>query len=293
MDTRKSIFIALALLCCTSCSTVSLGYNYGDWLLRYWINGYTSFNSAQQDQIHIEVDAYMRWHRHQALPQYTQFLQNLNGAVNQDGGLTAEEVASFRTESLRLYQVTLAPMILPAAKMLVTLDSQQIAELGNTFAKKNQTQREEMLQGNEPELLMMRAKRHVELVEQLVGRLNADQEAQITAMSLNIPFATNHYIEHREAKEFRLIEMLNRKDGEEIIAALFKQWIEAPDVSRSAQQQQVISAYESAMNEMTAKIFGLLTARQKHQLSRMISSYIDDFQEINSVDAAYDQPGEK
>ncbi len=295
MNIHKSLFVILALLCCSGCSTVSLGYNYADWLLRYWINGYTSFSSQQKDEIHLEVADYMRWHRRQALPEYNAFLQDLNGLVNQDGVLTAGDITHLRTESARLYQLTLAPMILPAAHLMSTLDSRQIAELADTLAYRNSKQRKHILQGSEQELLEMRAVRHVDLVEKLVGRLSAEQEEKIKAMSLRIPFATRYYIEQREAKQARLIALLNNHAGENKIAALLRQWIDTPEADRSAQQQLAIIAYESTMNDMTVRIFELLTTRQKQHLSKIIVSYIDDFQKLNPAtsSAFYEQTSEK
>ena len=285
MNIKKPLFIilALALLCCGGCSTVTFGYNNADWILRYWITDYTSFSALQKDEIHLEVDDYLRWHRRHALPEYTAFLQNINGVVNQDAALTAGEVALLRAESNRLYQLTVAPMIRPAAHLLSALDSRQIAGLGDTFADRNRKQKEEMLQGSEQEILDKRAERHAELVEKLVGKLRDEQEKKITEMSLRIPFATRPYLEQREAKQASLIALLNDHAGEEKIAALFRQWIATPETSRSAQQQQAIAAYESAMNEMAARIFGLLTTRQKHHLSEKITSYIVDFQKLNSA----------
>lgn len=283
MNIKKSLFIILALVlfCCGGCSTVTLGYNYADWLLRYRITDYTSFSAQQKEQIHLEVDNYMRWHRKVALPQYTAFLQNLNGVVNQDGALAAGDVMRLRAESNKLYQLTVAPMIPPAARLLSTLDSRQIAELGDTFTKRNRKQRNEMLLGSEQKILDMRAERYVELVEKLVGNLSAEQKKKISEMSLRIPFATRYYIEQREAKQASLIALLNDRAGEAKIAALFRQWLATPETFRSPQQQQTIAAYESAMNEMTAQIFELLTARQKHHLSEKIVSFIDDFQKLN------------
>lgn len=95
-----------------------------------------------------------------------------------------------------------------------------------------------------------------------------------------MPFATKYYIEQREAKQAKLILILNNREGEEKIAALLRQWIDAPEASRSPQQQQAIEAYETAMDEMTARIFELMTTRQKDHLGKKISSYIDDFQKL-------------
>ena len=279
---KSFILLALILFCCSGCSRITLGYQYADWLLRYWINDYTSFTAAQREQIHLEVDSYLRWHRKTMLPEYIAYLQHVNTAVNQEGGLTTGDVVRLRTESNRLYQLTMEPVIRPAAYILSTLDNQQITELGDAFAKRNRRQREKLLHGGEQDMLDARAERHVELVEELVGHLSSAQEEKITEMSLRISFASGAYIEQREAQHARLLALLRDKAGEDQIAAVFRQWLTTPEISRTPQQQQAIAAYESDMNEMTVRIAGLLTPRQKRHLTDRIISYIDDFRKLNA-----------
>lgn len=236
----------------------------------------------------------MRWHRKHALPEYTALLQKLGEAINRDGAVTEDTVARLRTESHKLYELTMTPMIRPAAHVLSTLDSRQIANLDKKFADKNREEREKLLADSEQEMLALRAERHVEFVEQLAGRLSAAQKKAITELSLHIPFATRHYIEQREAKQAGLIALLNAGAGEEQIAALLRQWISAPETSRSAQQQQAIAAYENAMNGMTVRIFELLSVRQKQRLSEKVAGYIGDFQQLAAQNdtelAAYELP---
>ncbi len=292
MNFTKSIFIILTLVMLGSggCSMVTLGYNHADWILRYWLTDYTSFNEQQKDAIHLEVDNYLRWHRQNALPEYIVFLQNINALINRNEVLNAGEVMRARAESNRLYKKTMEPFIRPAAHVLNTLDARQIDKLRNTLASKIRKQTEGALFASEQENLGKRAEKHIDFIEQLVGNLSDEQEEKIRAMSLRIPFATRAYIEQRETKQANLISLLNNKAGEEKIAALFRQWINAPEASRSPQQQQAIAAYESAMNEMTARIFELLTIQQKNHLSKKISSYIDDFQKLAPPRAEIPQP---
>ena len=277
----KSPLIILALtLLCGGCSVAKFGYDHADWLLNYRVNGYTSFNAQQQEHIQLEVDKYMRWHRKYALPEYITFLQNLNRLVSSDA-LTVDDVMRLRAESNRVYKLTIVPMIPPAAHVLGTLDSTQIAELAGTFSQRNGKQKKKLLrEKNDREVLDMRAERHIDFLERLVGNLSDEQEEKITKMSLDIPFATRHYIAQREAKHTSLLALLNGHAEEDNIAALFRQWMDMPESSRSPQQQQAIAAYESAMNEMTVQIFGLLTTRQKQHMSEKIVSYIDDFQKL-------------
>lgn len=294
MTFARSLFVILVpvLLSCSGCSKVTFGYNHADWLMRYWINGYTSFDARQKEEIRREVADYMRWHRRNALPEYIGFLHDLNGLANRDGVLTAADIVRLRAESGRLYRMTMAPLIRPAARVLSTLDSRQIEELRETLADRNREQKEETLFDSEQENLAKRAERHIDGVEGLVGRLSREQKKAIREISLRVPFATGYYIEQREAKQAALIALLNEHAGEDRIAALFRQWIEIPDASWSPQQKQAIEAYESAMNEMSARIFELMTPHQKDHIRKRIADYIDAFQELHAatetVDAAHE-----
>lgn len=290
MTFARSLFVILVpvLLSCSGCSKVTFGYNHADWLMRYWINGYTSFDARQKEEIRREVADYMRWHRRNALPEYIGFLHDLNGLANRDGVLTAADIVRLRAESGRLYRMTMAPLIRPAARVLSTLDSRQIEELRETLADRNREQKEETLFDSEQENLAKRAERHIDGVEGLVGRLSREQKKAIREISLRVPFATGYYIEQREAKQAALIALLNEHAGEDRIAALLRQWIETPDASWSPQQKQAIEAYESAMNEMSARIFELMTPHQKDHIRKRIADYIDAFQELHAATETVD-----
>jgi hypothetical protein len=103
---------------------------------------------------------------------------------------------------------------------------------------------------------------------------------------MSMPFSTRAYIEQREAKQSRLIALLHDKASKEKITALFRQWIDYPQIGRTAQQQQIITDYETALDEMTVKIFELLTTKQKEHLHQKMLTYIIDFKKLNSPSVA-------
>lgn len=287
MAIRKHLFIILALtLFCSGCSRVAIGYNNADWYLRYKINNYTSFNAQQRDEIHREVDDYMRWHRKNALPEYTLFLQDLYDAVQQDRRVRIEDITRIKGESYKLYKKTVAPFIPPAARLLKALDKRQIEELSKSLAEMNREQRDESLSGSPLANLEKRAERTIDFVEGLVGNLSGEQEDKIREMSLRLPYATGYYIDHREANQARLIALLNDKAGEDKIAVYLWLWLNAPEATRTPQQQHVIQSYDSAIDEMTARIYELLTDHQKDHLRKKILSYIEDFQRLSAKSSA-------
>jgi hypothetical protein len=281
MNLARPLFVMIVLLLLNGCSRVTFGYNHGDWLLRYWINGYTSFDAGQKDEIRVEVAAYMRWHREHALPEYIAFLQYLEALANQDTALQPGDIVHMRSEIGRLYKLTVTPLIRPAAHVLSTLTSRQIDELRTTLADQNREQQEELLPGSEQENLAARAKGYIHFTENLVGNLSAEQENKIREMSMRIPFATRNYLEHKEAMQAGLIALLNSHASEERIASYFLHWYDpTPAQARQAE------AYDKAMNDMIARTWALLTPKQKDHLRQKISGYVDDLNRLHAAKTA-------
>src|SRR3989304_6164403 len=87
--------------------------------------------------------------------------------------------------------------------------------------------------------------------------------------------------QHREANQGRLIALLNGHASADNIAAFLTSWALTPEATRTSQQQYVIQSFETATDEMIAQIHGLLTARQKDHMRKMISSYIENMRVEN------------
>src|SRR5450759_63411 len=278
---RKTLFIilAFALLNC-GCSTVSLVYRNADWYLQHKINNYTSLDARQKETIRQEVSEYMHWHRKNALPEYINFLQNLNGVAQYDGQLREQEVPQLRAHLLSLYRKTLVPTIRPAAQLLSELDSRQIQELSSNLAEENQNQKQEELDVSQDEYLDRRADKTITFLEWLAGNLSDEQEQKIKEMSRHLPVVSHIYIQHREANQGRLIALLNAHADADKIAAFLSSWVLTPEATRTAQQEHDIQSSEMATDEMIAQIHGLLTARQKDHLRKKIASYIEDMRSL-------------
>lgn len=280
---KKSLFIILALvLFICGCSTVSLFYRNADWYLQHKIAGYTSFDTRQKETIRREISDYMRWHRKYALPEYIIFLQNLNGAVQYDGQLKTGEVALLRARLMDLYRRSLVPAIRPVAQILSSLDNRQIQELGRNLAEENSKQKQEELDLDHDEYLDKRADKTVDFLEGLAGDLSDEQEHNVREMSRHLPLASRHFIRHRETNQARLIKLLNENAGTDRVASFMSSWILDPDATRTVQQQQDIQAFETASDEMIARIQWMLTVTQKEHMHKKISSYIDELQHLTT-----------
>ncbi len=279
MKKSLSIILVFALFNC-GCSTIGLVYRNADWYLQHKIDDYTTFTSRQKETIRKDITDYMLWHRKVALPEYIIFLQNLNEVAQYDGQLKAEEIALLRAHLMNLYRKSVIPAIRPAAQMLSSLDSRQIQELGRNLAKENKKQKQEELDVSHDEYLDKRADKTITFLEWLAGNLSDEQKQQVREMSRHLPVASNHFIQHRETNQARLLALLNDHAGADKIEAFMSSWILTPEATRTSQQQRVIQSFETSSDAMIAQIHGLLTARQKEHMRKLISAYIKDMQSL-------------
>lgn len=280
---KKSLFIIIAfVLFVCGCSSVNLLYRHADWYLQHKIDGYTSFNPRQEEAIHREIANYLDWHRQYALPEYIIFLQNLNGAAQYDGQLTAAEITLLRGHMMRLYRKSLVPAIRPAAEILSSLDSRQIQELARNLAEENRKQMHEELDMGRDAYLDKRAYKTLDFLEGLVGSLSREQRQKVKEMSRRLPLVRDIYIGQRETNQSRLIKLLSDHAGADRVASFLSLWILNPDATRTVQQQHDIRDFETATDEMIANIQGMLTIKQKVHLHKEISGYIDELRNLST-----------
>jgi hypothetical protein len=166
--------------------------------------------------------------------------------------------------------------------MLSSLDSRQIQELGSSLAEENQKQKHEDLNVSHDEYLENRADKIVAFLEWLAGDLSAEQERQVRELSRHLPVVSNHFIQHRESNQARLLALLNNHASVNEIDAFMSSWILTPEATRTSQQQRGIESFETSSDAMIAQIHGMLTARQKEHMRKLISAYIKEIQSLTT-----------
>lgn len=67
---RKKIIYLFIITFITSCSTVKIGYSFGDWLIKREILRSVKLYKDQQESLEKVLDEYMIWHKKEMLPKY-------------------------------------------------------------------------------------------------------------------------------------------------------------------------------------------------------------------------------
>lgn len=277
----RYLLALLLLLQLGGCGIISLGYNYSDVYLRYTINSYTSFSKEQKQEIHRDVDEFLRWHRKVMLPEYVKFLRELQNKVASGSALSVEEVREYRLKVRRLYVSTLQPTVVPAAHLLNGMNEDQADEMAASLGKENAKQREKDLAGSREEQLSSRTERTVEFIENLVGSLNDNQLEQLRIANAKLPYASDIYQRLKEDNQKHLIELVKHHEGEDEIGNFLSLWLIMPEKFRKPEEQEALKAFEESSDGLIAQIYAMLTERQRNKLLKNITKYADTFDKLS------------
>lgn len=164
---------ALLLVFLAGCSTLRTGYNSADTLLYWWLDSYVDFSDAQTQLVRDSLGTLHSWHRKQELPAYAELLDRMQPLAS--GSVTPELVCTFATQ-VRTHIRRLGDQSAEGlARVVPTLQPQQLQRLAEQFEKDNQKWREKWLDGTPDELLDRRLERAVDRFEDFYGRLSDAQ----------------------------------------------------------------------------------------------------------------------
>ncbi len=191
----RIIGLLLALLL-SGCSAVRLGYNQAPELGYWWLDSYFDFTETQTSRVRTDLATLQAWHRSNELPIYLGLLDKVQRLT--PANVTPDQLCELYTEFLPRLSVTVDQAEPTLSAVTLMLKPEQLAHLARQLDKRNETWREEWLDGTPGERRARHVKRLVDRAESLYGRLDAAQRA-----GLRESVATSQYdaeLSYRESQ---------------------------------------------------------------------------------------------
>ncbi len=256
MLTSKAHRLLLALLVCISsllcsCSSIQLGYNQADFLIKWWIDDYIDLSS---DQVRFYDQAFpviAKKHRQEELPKALQKLRILSAKLDQpllidDGVMLVKDIQSFSRNSVNL-------LLEDASTLAFMLKANQMAHLENAFVKSNKKYQSDYLKGTPEEQFDHRVEKVIERAESIGGNLNKAQKIQIREI------AKEHLMDMSIVYQTRL----------------FKQQLILKTLKQIIQDQPTPSQVKTILNQLLDDLeFGSTKEQKEFESNRLMNSGI-------------------
>ena len=231
------------VLALSACSAVKLAYNQAPDLAYWYFDAYVDFNEVQSRQIKGDLEALLSWHRQTQLPDYIALLQKTQGQMRAD--ITPPEACMVFSE-VRRHAVAVYEQAEPSlAKLVVTLQNEQLVQMQEKFKKINADYRDDFMEGSVQSLREDREKQLLKRFENLYGRLDDQQIALLGQRVAQSPFdATRSYTER----------LRRQKDALQTFAKVRADTANAPNLAQKAQlaQPALMALFERSLNSPDA-----------------------------------------
>jgi len=267
---RRLFAAALAAALLAGCSAIRVGYDNADHYLRWRLGGYLDLRGDEQRELYRGIDAFLGWHRAQALPRYAALSEE--AARRLDDGLSREDLNwgydSLMTqarESLRAAATQIAPV-------LDRMNAQQVAYLEKRLADDDRKIARE-LRGSEAERRKRRAKRMQQQLEEWVGGLTQAQVERVRLYAERAPLTDEFRARDRERLQAELLGVLRRHEARKRLPELAADW----QRGREAGYVALNEAWRREFFSLLLDLDRTLTPAQRARAVATLRRYAQDF----------------
>jgi hypothetical protein len=271
----------------SGCSMARLGYNNGETVSYFWLNGYVGFDADQKPWVKKELANLFAWHRRSQLPEYLPLLEQAKKRVLKP--VSEAELARDYDEIRRRIQVMTDRAAPAAADLALALRPEQIASIERKFAENNEKFRKEHLRGDQAQRQGDRFKRTMKQAETWFGNFSSEQERQIRQLSDARPLDEELVLADRMQRQAEMIRMLQRIEAEkparEAAVGMIRQYVSgAMEHYNHPEYQRYFEKYRAAQMRMVAGIINMSTPAQKQYFEKEMQGWIDDFDTLSRLD---------
>ena len=274
----RLILISLLLVAISACSSIQLGYNQGDTLIRWWIDDYVDLNEAQSEFVSAALKRQFSWHRSDQLPQIQVSLNKLKRKLGKP--LTVPEALDSYQDMRKHITVAIEHMSKDAATLALSMNLDQLKVMEKKYAKTNEKFRKQYLSGTPAQRLEGRTEKVIENTENIFGSISKDQANQIAKFVETYPVDMDGVYKERIRRQKDLIAVLRKiiteKPSLDVTETLLLKYIQTFEYGYTPEQKEFEMARLDSSVKLTVAITQIMTESQRKNAQDKVSDWIDD-----------------
>lgn len=263
----------LAFLTLVTGCAMTFGYRHADWLIRWQLDHYLDLNSGQRRDVTARLQSLLLRHRTEALPQYEQFLRDLQQRLTRR--LTAEDMEWIYASYDRFRADVFERVVPDGGVVLTTVTDKQIRNF-EIVVQKEEQKAARRLQTPTSARLDERARIMLSTAEDWLGPLSGDQAVRIRQWSIALPDTQAAWWQYRHHRHQELLDLMrNRRAAGEATQALRAMFV-TPEQSAPRAYLDTVKELRVGLTTMLLGIDGMLTPVQRLKAVATLQKFIDD-----------------
>ncbi|MEM1403864.1 MAG: DUF6279 family lipoprotein [Pseudomonadota bacterium] len=274
---KTALILLLVTLVLAGCGSNRFIYNRLDFILPWYLGRYVDLDREQSRAFDTQMEALLRWHRYEELPEYTALLDGFEAAL--DAPLTADYLQSF-SDDLELAWLRIRDRGLEELLALGnTLSEDQIAEFVESLDDRQEEYEEKYLPRSDKEYREEAQESMEDSLEDFVGRLRRDQKDRLQEAVVQLTRSDTFWLKER-ADWVRSIEgELARDPGwQDRVRDMIVNW-------ESRLQPDVMAVYDhntATVLQAVADVLNTRSEKQDKRLRREINDLREDVLALSS-----------
>lgn len=221
---RRALCVLVSLLIVAGCG-IKWWYDQVDYLLRMQVDQYFDITSSQEDFITRQLEKHLRWHRYEGLPVHIRFLSEVQTRLAD--GVVRDDIIWFFVQYRKQVQIIVEQLSDDSVEFLTQLRKEQIDYFTEQLAEENE-ELEERLEMTAEERLEKRADKTIDFLEEWLGSLSDDQEAEIRQMSRATPDRFKPWYQKRILRQRSFITAIRENRNRQAIRESLLQMLLPP-----------------------------------------------------------------
>lgn len=275
---RHFLVLLLSTLIVAGCG-VRMVYSQLDWLVPWYLGDFVTLDTDQKQLLDARLAERLAWHCDSQLGPYSELLRDLDKRLREERPLSALELEAYLERSEVFWRELMIAIRPDAQILLATLTDEQVAELGDAFARRNRETREEFLEGTPEELRERQVERMEKRLRTWLGRLQPEQRRMVERWSANLAPTTGQWLGNRELWQRELIAALAQRQQpgfgtrlESLLLAPEARWAE--DYRRDVAHNRALTV------ELVVELANSANADQRTKLSTELTGWASQFEQI-------------
>ncbi len=262
------------------CSTLSLTYNFADWIMLWRADHYFDLSSDQREILEERLAHLHAWHRTQELPLYADFLRQIQ--QNLHNGFTLEGIDALFQSYFQLRADLGHRIASEGTLFLTTVNSEQVQFLQNVMEEEN----EELLQeidGDVNERLAKRTEAILDWLENWLGNLTKPQKHHIARLIQKLPDTSDSWMHYRKHRQKQFIALLQAEKSPMVLEQKIGDWFANPEKDAPDDYPQAVSRMRTAFKSFVLEIEQIMTLEQREYGIQKLQELIEEVESLAST----------
>lgn len=274
---RAERWLIVGLLLLLAGCSLTFAYRYADWLILWQLDHYFDLTGEQRRDLAQRLKPLLARHRQEAIPQYEGFLVQVRQRFVR--GLTNEDIEWVYASYDGLRADLFDRLVADGGVFLASVDQQQVRNLEESLQKDNE-KAARLVQTPAQVRLKKRADATIDWLEDWLGSLSKDQQAQIREWSLALPDQQQAWITYQQHRQQELLVLLHQPRTPDRVARELRVMLVYPDHTAPQDYQDAVRQMRTAVKTMAFAIDQRLTADQRHHALTKLQRLIEQIHDL-------------